>query len=432
MLSRYWSQVRALLPDGTFAVGIGLALAGFTTYAFLALTARALGPTRYSSFSGFWSTLFLVGPALLVPFEQELGRLISSRRAIGVAHRKAVRRLLKLQVAVSAVLLAVAIALSPILTRELFDGDYRLLVAFLVAVGCYLGSHLVKGITSGSGQFGRYGIVLAAEGIVRVVLGIGLIVSGVERAWLYAVVVAVAPLASLVMLRDEDDEGSAESEPSWRELGSALWHLFLGSVFSAALVSAGPVALKALSTESQATVVSQFLASVVVARIPLFLFQAIQVALLPKLAALAAARRIEEFSARTARLVVAVGGLGGLAALVGGMIGPFAIRAAFGEGFALGGVDLFLLGLACTAYMTAAALAQAIIACERHGSAARAWAAGCAVMASLFLVPIDLVLRVELAMLLGGAVAAVVMGVAFVRARAAISLGPPTPAPVAG
>ena len=58
---------------------------------------------------------------------------------------------------------------------------------------------------------------------------------------------------------------------------------------------------------------SQFFTAVIIARIPLFLFQAVQAALLPKLSALASAGRFDEFRIGFRKLVAVVAGVGAVA-----------------------------------------------------------------------------------------------------------------------
>lgn len=42
------------LPEGTLAVGAGLIVSGVTSYGFLAISARALGPERYAPLGVLW------------------------------------------------------------------------------------------------------------------------------------------------------------------------------------------------------------------------------------------------------------------------------------------------------------------------------------------------------------------------------------------
>ena len=71
------------LPEGTFAVGVGLLVAGVTACGFLVVSARALGKTEYAPLSVLWSLVFLAGPGFFLPLEQEVSRALAARRARG-------------------------------------------------------------------------------------------------------------------------------------------------------------------------------------------------------------------------------------------------------------------------------------------------------------------------------------------------------------
>ena len=71
------------LPKGTMAVGVGLILSGITSYGFLSLSARALGPEEYAPLGLLWTAMFLLGPGLFLPVEQEVSRALAERSAQG-------------------------------------------------------------------------------------------------------------------------------------------------------------------------------------------------------------------------------------------------------------------------------------------------------------------------------------------------------------
>ena len=78
-------------------------------------------------------------------------------------------------------------------------------------------------------------------------------------------------------------------------------------MFAAALLNAGPIAATLLADDDQdASSSRQFAYGVLLARIPLFLFQAVQAALLPRLSRLAARGELDEFRAGLRRLLMLV------------------------------------------------------------------------------------------------------------------------------
>src|ERR1700687_1353329 len=80
------------LPEGTFAVGAGLMVAGITTYGFQILGFRALSKTDYAALNALWVFVFVLAPGIFLPLEQEVGRAIAARRVRGVGGGPVVRR----------------------------------------------------------------------------------------------------------------------------------------------------------------------------------------------------------------------------------------------------------------------------------------------------------------------------------------------------
>ncbi len=154
----------------------------------------------------------------------------------------------------------------------------------------------------------------------------------------------------------------------------------------------------------------------VIARIPLFLFQAVQASLLPKLSTLAHSGHLGDFRVGLKRLLVAVAGLAAIGTLVGAVLGPFVVEIMFPTAD-LGARTMALLAAGAGLYMLAMACAQAVIALGGHGDQAIGWGAGIAALAAAIVagMGLDLFLRVELALLAGSAVAMVVMGAMLLR-----------------
>ena len=69
------------MPEGTFAVGAGLAVAGVTTYLFQILAFRGLSKPDYGALNALWVFVFVLAPGIFLPLEQEVGRAIAARRA---------------------------------------------------------------------------------------------------------------------------------------------------------------------------------------------------------------------------------------------------------------------------------------------------------------------------------------------------------------
>src|SRR5690606_13105121 len=147
-----------------------------------------------------------------------------------------------------------------------------------------------------------------------------------------------------------------------------------------------------------------------IARVPLFLFQAVQASLLPRLSHLAGGRRWPEFRVALRRLLLVVGGIGAIATLGAWTVGPFVLTTLFGDEYQLGHRDLALLALSSALFMAAVALGQSLIALSSQTNLALAWAAGIVAFAGVTALGNDLFLRVELGLVLGTATVVGILG----------------------
>lgn len=392
------------------AIAAGLVVLGLTAYGFLVVAARALGPEAYAPLSALWAIVFLVGPGCFIPIEQELARSLAARRAAGVGGGPVIRRAATIGGAALLLLTVASAAAGIVLLDRLFDGEALLVVGLLASLAGYYAEHLARGVLAGYGRFRPYGIALATEGSVRLAGCAVLAALGVATAGPYGVVLGAAPLvATAVALRGQRDLAPPGPDADRRELTVALGWLLAGSVLAQALANAGPVAVKLLAGDGERAVAGRFLAALIVARVPLFLFTAVLAPALPRLARMAAAGDRPGFDAGLRRLLVLVAGLSA-AGIVGALVaGPAVVRALFGSDFELPAHDLATLAVACAAYLLAMTLAQALIAVAGHTRVAFAWLAGVASFGIVTALGSDLLTRVELGMVAGGAVSAATM-----------------------
>ena len=367
---------RAPLPEGTLPVGIGLLIAGVSSYLFLKVARVALGSDEaVQPIASLWIATFALAPGFFLPLEQELARTLAHRRAIGQGGQPVVARVRSLGIALAATVSIAALAASPLIVSGYFDGDWVLMVALVLAFAAYAPAHLSRGIASGNGRFKAYAIVMGSDGAVRIALCAILAVVGVKTVGLFGFAVALSPIPGVLWVKAK---GALRTEPgppaSWAEVTPNLGWLLLGSVFAAALVNAGPLAATLLANDDQKHLVTRFTYGVLLARIPLFLFQAVQAALLPRLSRLAARNEIAEFRsgfARLMKLVLLVGVVGTAGAF---LLGPFVIKRFYDAD--LSRQTMAMLALGSAGYMVALAIAQAVIALRGHALVALGWGVG--------------------------------------------------------
>jgi O-antigen/teichoic acid export membrane protein len=403
------------LSSGTLAVGIGLAVAGLSAYGFLVVVARALSGERYAALASFWALLFVCGNGFYMPFEQTISRAIAARRVRGEGGRPVVARAALIGGALTATLILIIVIAAGPLNRQVFRGDGLLLVALGLGLAGYLLQFTARGALAGNGRFKPYGIALGLEGSFRVVFCILLRVAGVHTAGPYGLALAVATYLSLaIAIAGQRGLLRPGSRAAWKEVSNALGFLLVGSVFVQFLLSIGTVVVQIFATDAQKAAAGQFLNARVIAYIPIFLFQALQAAMLPRLSALAAANRFTDFRVLIRQLMLVIG-LVGLVTVVGfGALGPPVTSQLFGKPTPLSHLDFALLSASCTGFMLGQIFGQSLIALTGYRRVAAGWTAGGVTFVLVSLLGWDtslphLFLRVEVGLLAGAAMAVAVM-----------------------
>jgi O-antigen/teichoic acid export membrane protein len=410
------AALRASFPEGTIPVAGALVIAGVATYLFFVIGKNAVGgPDEFTPLSSLWFATFALAPGFFLPLEQELGRALGHRRAVGDGGRPVVRKVATLGFLLGGIVAIAILCLSPLITSAYFDDDWVMLIALVAAFCCYAPAHLARGICSGSGRFRSYAVVIGSDGVVRVTLCTLFALIGLTAIEPYAFLIALSPLVGIGFVASRGQLRTAEgSEATWKEVTPNLGWLLLGSVCAAGLLNAGPVLVNLLSEDTPAAEadVTEFGYGVLLARIPLFMFQAVQAALLPRLSRLAASGNFTEFRNGLRRLLVLVIGVGVIGSLGALAIGPFVLEKVYDA--ELDGATLAVLAAGSACYMVALALSQAVIALKGHSLVALGWVTGAIALAlGTWLSSDDVFRRVEIGVLLSSIAALTFFAVAL-------------------
>ncbi len=422
---RVIEAARRTVPEGTFAVGLGLAIAGVATYGFQIIAYKALPKAEYTALNALWVVAFVLAPGFFLPLEQEVARALAHRRAQGLGGGPVVRR-----AAVAGGLLALVL-MSGIVAAELlarttlgdgisdgvFHGHTILLVCLVLALGTYAVQHLTRGTLSGNARFGPYGMILAAEGLIRVAPCAILWAVGIHDLVWFGLAFAFPPLlASAIAIRGQTGLLQPGPEAPWSELSVNIGWLFGGSLLAQALSYSPLLAIITFSRNtSERELAADFIVGFFLARVPILLFQAAQAALLPKLAALTGGGRREDFVQALRKLIGVVVVIAVIGVVGCGTVGSFVGERLFGDKFTLANGDLALLAAGSGLFILALTLAQALIALMGHARATVAWFAGNLVFWIVAATSSDdLFLRGELGFLAGAAASAATMGTLLV------------------
>ncbi|HET9728251.1 MAG TPA: hypothetical protein VFR41_02470 [Acidimicrobiia bacterium] len=401
------------VPEGTYAIGAGLIVTGLTAYGFQILAAHQLTDRQYSALNGLWAIVFIVAPGLFQPLEQEVARAVAHRRARGVGGGPVVKRAAVLG-AILAVVVAIGAAIGAVpLIDHLFHNQGSLLFALFIAIGCYYLAHMTRGTLSGNGRFGAYGMMHGSEGTVRILFCAVLVALGVATPGWYGLALAAPPLAAVaISLRGQRNLLAPGPEAPYSELSSALGLLLLGSLLAQVLSYASFLGVTLLAHgQHEKDLTGKFITGVFVARIPLLLFQAVQAALLPKLAGLASEGRHDDFRTGMKKLVGIVAALGVAGTIGATVLGPWGGKKLFGDKWILQSHDMAMLTIGAALFIVALTLAQGLIALRAYAQAAIAWVVGIVGFGVGVALSDELFFRNELGFVVGAGAASLLMAV---------------------
>src|SRR4029077_8024201 len=233
-----------------------------------------------------------------LPVEQEVGRALAARRAHGIGGAPVIRRagVIGLMFATGLGIATIVLAVTTPLVDNLFAGNVGLVICLVIALFTFGFELLARGAFAGAGEFGAYGVSMGAEGIIRLLPCIVLVAIGSTDPVGFGLCLAIPPaLATLVALRGQHRLMTPGPEAPWAELSTNLGLLLGGSLLAQVLSYAPFLGAQLLATSAERVMVADFIVGLFLSRIPILLSQAVQAALLPRLAAQVSAVQTDDF-----------------------------------------------------------------------------------------------------------------------------------------
>ncbi|WP_275295304.1 hypothetical protein [Amycolatopsis sp. La24] len=305
-------------------------------YVLTVACARLLPPDQYATFVTFWGLLMGLGSALS-PLEQELSRQSAvAALAGGLAGRGALRAVAT--AAAVAAAFGLALLVPPVRDR-LFPGYGELALVVLaggVAFACQFG---VRGLLIGQHQVKHFAWLVVAEPAVRaLVLGL-LVLATAYRLVPLALAVAAGSFAWLLFVRqgwrllDVRAEGDG-----WPVTVRRMLMLLLGAALTASVITGYPALVGLLAPGGDRGRLGAVFAALVIARLPLTLVGPVQSLAVPFVVRLSTS----DAGRHRLRRVLLLGtfaslALAALGALVGLLIGPWAVGFVYGAGYQVDG-----------------------------------------------------------------------------------------------
>jgi O-antigen/teichoic acid export membrane protein len=376
-----------------------------------------------------------VATGLFLPLEQEVARRKGHERVGAERDGALVLRAIRIGLVTSAAATAVALCLHGVLLR-LLAGNGNLLAAFCVALPGYACCFVTRGLFAGTGETVRYGVQLAAEGLFRLLALVVFVASAPADVayigWLFGVAPWVALAASLIGRRpavgsngggstDRGSNGGGSTDAPVREAQSLLRPLALLVVSSFAaqlLINSGPVVVQLLATPAERSRAGAFLAILVIIRLPVVMFTAVQPIFLPSLSAHVAAGRHTAFGALLRRVLLTCATFSLVSALAIAAVGPPIMRLLFGFHDQISRLVYLATGLSVGLFLLASIMSQALLAAGSHLATTVGWLIGAAGLAAGTTIGTDPVDRATTGFLLG-AVAAMSSFALMLRLKAA-------------
>jgi O-antigen/teichoic acid export membrane protein len=365
---------RGFKAPGTKRMIAGSLVGAVGAYLFHVVGTRRLGETAFAPIGVLWTVFFIVATVVLVPVEQFFTREASRGRAV-----LKVDRIPALVVIGST---AVATGLFVFATNDrLFNGDRRFILQGVLMVALFGFMQVGKGVLAGHRRFAEYGVVLAGEGMLRLLvafLALSIAATASSLAW----AMVAAPLAALVVLpwRFDRAQDDVERTSATRFLGG----YGVGSAASQVLLAGAPLGVTVLGGD--AALFSVVFVTFTLFRAPLTLIYNLQGRVLPLLVRMTNEGDQKGISLLARRVLTAGFILSVLAGLVGWVVGPQVVAILFGEGFTPGRVVAACVAAGVLAASTTQVTGQVLVAAGKTRLLATAWLAGLAAAAAALMI----------------------------------------------
>jgi O-antigen/teichoic acid export membrane protein len=380
-----------------WTIGLASAAAAVLTWILQVVAGRLLGPQGFAAFMVVWGFVFLeVG--LLMGLQQETTRAAKLMEGTTPTDRRGTP-LLRLGLAVGGGGALLLLVTSPAWGARLFGADW-LPVVGATAFGflAYATYNVVNGTLAAAGSWGDYALSITAEGVLRGVLVLGvLLVGGGLAGQTWALSTAGLTWALLCIRSSFRASARSRVPVSMKRLTSNSLHAMVATGCSAIMIAGFPVLLKVTASQPLPPEAGVLLAAIVVTRAPLLLpLSAFSAVVLTRF--VVAGERIMTMLARLCVPVALVTAAGALAAYV---VGPYLLRLLYGQDFEVSASLISLLVVAAGLLTMQSLSGSAVLASGRHRLYAAGWLLATAVSVLALISDLTVETRSLLALLIG-------------------------------
>jgi O-antigen/teichoic acid export membrane protein len=370
---------------GTWLLSAAMVVSGVLTYLYHVVAARSLGTGAYGQIAILWGGIFLVAILLFRPLEQTASRAIADRLARGEEVTTVLRSVGLAALGIFAVIcLGITLGWRP-LTHGLFGGDDFMTAMLLAGALAYGISYLARGLVGGVRWFAGYGLLLTVDSVARLAVAAPLVALASKHTAAVALVVAglAGSVVPLVFGRRQLAAVFAGGTGEAFHAVAALRFAAPAGVVAGAdqlLVNGAPL-LVVLRGTGGAKAAGVVFAATMLVRAPVYVFQGMAASLLPNFTLLQAGKQAQ-FRRVLLRTCAILGACGAVIVCAVTIAGPTAMQVVYGDDFATGRGSLVLLAVGVSLYLAGATFLQVLLALDRGGRAAVAWALAAGVFVS--------------------------------------------------
>ncbi|HEX5089858.1 MAG TPA: hypothetical protein VFV89_18770 [Nocardioides sp.] len=389
---------------------VGLAAQAVTTYLVLVLAGRSLGPVGFAALSSLYFLLTSTATGLFTPLEQEVTARRGGERARKTWDDSLRRRALGHGLGAAALAVGISLALWPATLRALGDQSW-LVVSLCLALPGYACWFASRGELAGQGHLRVYGVELVVDGVARLVGAVALVLTDHATSAGFGFLFGLSPwLAFAVAPRAGHAPPEGRQALRTPSLTGALALLVVSALAAQLLINAGPLVVTLLASDAERDRAGVYLAVLVVVRVPVFLFTAVQPGFLRALAEHAGGGRRAEFGHLLTLVVAAVSGVVLGVCVLATAVAPPVVSWLFDFDQELSRLTCLLVTLAVGLFLVATVCGQALIALGHHLWVAMGWLLGLAGLAIGTAFGDEVTMRATAGLITGAVVASAALG----------------------
>ena len=404
--------------NSTRNVLIGIGSLALGSYLLLAITSRALSPHEYSMFAAYWSIvmgLILGATAPLETFGLGSTSFYENKLEIDRQFVDAIRL-------VFSIVLICILLLLPWSVPRVFDGHWSFLIATVLALVGFLLIYSARGILIVEHKSSRYAQLMSIESLFRILLAILLIAvvgaSGSSVALAVSLAAVLAGALSYYSVRFHFGLSIRSSRFNFKNTGT-FTPLLIASMATLLLLNLGPFVVQYLAG-AQAAAAGVFLNALTISRVPILLGPVLQARLVPSVVAILSREQFPTLGKLIGKGLRTLITGGVVFVLMFSLMGNMVIDVLFGSATILNHFDLALLAVPTVLYLLAIAFQSVLVALTHTKSIARSWSIGLGSYFLALFIPVDPILKVEIA---GVVAMVIVVTLLFLQLKRAMSSG---------